>query len=64
MVERYAVATGFDVGDVYWYEAFACWKTAVALQQLYTRYVRGESTDERMATPGEKIGAQARRSRR
>ena len=62
VVERYAVATGFDVGDVYWYEAFACWKTAVVLQQLYTRYVRGESTDERMATRGEKISPQARRA--
>ena len=39
-----------------------CWKTAVVLQQLYTRYVRGESTDERMATRGEKVGAQARRA--
>ena len=62
VVERYAAATGFDVGDVDWYEAFACWKTAVVLQQLYTRYVRGESTDERMATRGEKVGAQARRA--
>ena len=55
-------ATGFDVGDADWYEAFACWKTAVVLQQLYTRYVRGESTDERMATRGEKVGAEARRA--
>jgi hypothetical protein len=45
VVERYAAATGLDVGDVDWYEAFACWKTAVVLQQLYTPYVHGESTD-------------------
>ena len=44
-------APGFDVGASRWYEAFACWKTAVIFQQLYQRYVRGESTDERMATP-------------
>jgi aminoglycoside phosphotransferase (APT) family kinase protein len=62
VIERYAARTGFDVGDVHWYEAFACWKTAVVLQQLYTRYVRGESTDERMATRGEKISPQARRA--
>jgi aminoglycoside phosphotransferase (APT) family kinase protein len=62
VVERYAGRTGFDVGDVHWYEAFACWKTAVVLQQLHTRYVRGESTDERMAGKGEMVGAQARRA--
>jgi aminoglycoside phosphotransferase (APT) family kinase protein len=62
VVARYASVTGFDVADVYWYEAFACWKTAVVLQQLYIRYVRGESTDPRMATRGEKVGPQARRA--
>jgi aminoglycoside phosphotransferase (APT) family kinase protein len=61
-VARYAQQTGFDVGDVYWYEAFACWKTAVVLQQLYTRYLRGESTDPRMADRGPKISPQARRA--
>ena len=40
---------------VAWYEAFACWRTCVILQQLHQRYVRGESTDERMATPGDHI---------
>ena len=62
VIERYADRSGFDVGDVHWYEAFACWKTAIILQQLYTRYLRGETTDERMATRGDSIGAQARRS--
>jgi len=62
VVARYAAVTGFDVGEVHWYEAFACWKTAVVLQQLYVRYVRGESTDERMASRGEKVGQQARRA--
>ena len=53
VVERYAERTGIDVGDVAWYEAFACWRTCVICQQLYQRYVRGESTDERMASRGE-----------
>jgi aminoglycoside phosphotransferase (APT) family kinase protein len=64
VVERYAAGTGFDVGDVAWYEAFACWKTAVILQQLHTRYVRGESTDERMATRGPMAVEQANRAMR
>jgi hypothetical protein len=47
---------------VKWYEAFACWKTAVILQQLHSRYLRGESTDERMASRGDRIAGQARRA--
>ena len=47
---RRAPAT--DSRGVGWYEAFACWKTAVVCQQLYQRYVRGESTDERMVIRG------------
>ncbi|HSS09804.1 MAG TPA: phosphotransferase family protein [Acidimicrobiales bacterium] len=62
VIDRYARGTDLDVGDVHWYEAFACWKTAVILQQLYTRYLRGESTDERMATRGDRIAGQARRA--
>ena len=59
VVERYAEVTGFGVEDVHWYEAFASWKTAVVLEQLHMRYVRGESTDERMADKGELMARQA-----
>jgi aminoglycoside phosphotransferase (APT) family kinase protein len=62
MVERYASRTGLDVSGVQWYEAFACWRTAVVLQQLYVRYVRGESTDARMGTRGALVAPQARRA--
>jgi aminoglycoside phosphotransferase (APT) family kinase protein len=62
VIDRYASGTGLDVGDVHWYEAFACWKTAVVLQQLHTRYLRGETTDERMATRGDWVSGQARRA--
>ena len=36
-----------------WYEAFARWKTAVVVQQIYIRYARGQTTDERFATYGD-----------
>jgi aminoglycoside phosphotransferase (APT) family kinase protein len=52
VVERYFERTGYDVSRVGWYEAFATWKTIVVLEQLYQRYVRGESTDPRMADLG------------
>jgi aminoglycoside phosphotransferase (APT) family kinase protein len=54
VVERYAERTRQRLtrADVAWYEAFGCWKTAVIMQQLYVRHLRGESTDDRMTTRG------------
>ena len=46
---RYAAQTGVNLSAVRWWEAFALWKTAVVVQQLHRRWVRGESTDPRMA---------------
>jgi aminoglycoside phosphotransferase (APT) family kinase protein len=56
VVERYASRTGIDVGVVPWFEAFATWKTCVVLEQLYQRFVRGESTDARMGERGKPVG--------
>lgn len=64
VAERYAARTGTDPSDIAWYEAFACWKTAVVCQQLYQRYVRGESTDERMLSRGEHVGMLGYRAER
>lgn len=52
VVERYASRTGLDLSGVRWYEAFATWKNAVVTQQLYQRFVRGESSDPRMEQRG------------
>jgi aminoglycoside phosphotransferase (APT) family kinase protein len=64
VVARYAARTGQTLirSDVAWYEAFGCWKTAIILQQLYARHLRGESTDERMAARGEQVGRIADRA--
>jgi aminoglycoside phosphotransferase (APT) family kinase protein len=64
VVERYAQRTGADLSGISWYEAFACWKTAVVCQQLYQRYMRGESTDERMISRGESVAPLAARALR
>lgn len=61
VVARYTARTGDDTSRIAWYEAYGCWKTAVILQQLYARYVRGETGDERMGTRGRAVGALARR---
>lgn len=55
MVERYAAATGFDTSGLAFYLAFAMYRTAVILQQIYIRYRRGQTTDERFAPLGELV---------
>ena len=62
VVERYAATSDFDLSQVHWYEAFGCWKTAVILQQLYARHLRGEGTDERMRQRGEMVAPLATRA--
>jgi aminoglycoside phosphotransferase (APT) family kinase protein len=62
VVERYRAGTGFDIANVSWYEAFACWKRAVIMQQIYVRYLRGETTDTRMAAQVDWISHLARRA--
>ncbi|GAA4681291.1 phosphotransferase family protein [Gordonia humi] len=54
IVEQYARRRGLDLTreDLLWYEALGCWKTGVIMQQLYMRWVRGESTDPRMGERG------------
>jgi aminoglycoside phosphotransferase (APT) family kinase protein len=49
ITDRYAARTGADPTAVRWWEAFALWKTVVVVVQLHRRWVRGESTDPRMA---------------
>jgi aminoglycoside phosphotransferase (APT) family kinase protein len=64
ILAAYASATGLDLTGIGWYQAFACWKTAIVLQQLHDRYLRGETSDERMATRGDRVAELAARARR
>jgi aminoglycoside phosphotransferase (APT) family kinase protein len=47
IVERYARITGRDVSGLGYYEVFGIFKIAVVLQQIYFRYHRGQTRDER-----------------
>ncbi len=47
VVERYVARSGSPVPDMDFYLAFGAFKLAVILQQLYARWTRGESRDER-----------------
>jgi aminoglycoside phosphotransferase (APT) family kinase protein len=44
----YAKRTGIDADAARWYEAFACWRKGVVVQQLYSRYAQGLSVDDRL----------------
>jgi aminoglycoside phosphotransferase (APT) family kinase protein len=46
-IARYAARTGFDVGTVGWHQVFAAFKLAVIIQQIYIRFVRGQTQDQR-----------------
>ncbi len=49
-VAAYAERTGRDPGDLAFYRAFGSFKLAVIGQQIYARFARGLTTDERFAT--------------
>jgi aminoglycoside phosphotransferase (APT) family kinase protein len=55
IVDRYCARTGTPVDAIGWYEAYGTWKTAVIMQQLYARYVRGETSDERMGSRADRM---------
>jgi aminoglycoside phosphotransferase (APT) family kinase protein len=55
LVERYAAITGLDPGDVGFYLAFARFKVAVIIQQIYYRYAQGLTHDERFAAMPKRI---------
>jgi len=47
IIERYERKTSRDLSRVAFYETFARFKVAVVIQQIYFRYVRGQTHDER-----------------
>ena len=53
---RYGDQTGRDVSGFDWYLVFGTWKLAVVLQQIYIRWLRGQTRDDRFARMGD--GAQ------
>ena len=46
-IQRYAARTRFDVGATPWHQVFAAFKLAVIIQQIYIRFVRGQTQDQR-----------------
>jgi len=62
ILERYAARAKRGVGNIALYEVFAVFKLAVVIQQIYARYVRGQTDDPRFATLGERVLMLARKA--
>ena len=62
IVERYADLSGADVSHLRFYETFAVFKLAVVIQQIYVRYVRGQTDDARFAGLGDRVARLAVRA--
>lgn len=64
LADRYARRTGRDLSDLPYYWAWAHWKSATVGEQIYARYVRGQTTDPRFAVMGKGAPALARAAAR
>jgi aminoglycoside phosphotransferase (APT) family kinase protein len=54
---RYGELSGRDISQINWYVVFGTWKLGVVLQQIYIRWLRGQTEDPRFEPLGE--GARA-----
>jgi aminoglycoside phosphotransferase (APT) family kinase protein len=61
-IARYSERAGSDVGEVLWYQVFAAFKLAVIIQQIYIRFVRGQTQDRRFATYARRVLGLARKA--
>lgn len=55
LVQRYTERTGRDVTHINFYYALALYRLTVIIAQIYIRYVRGQTQDQRFATFGERM---------
>jgi aminoglycoside phosphotransferase (APT) family kinase protein len=62
IIEHYAARSTRDLSNIRFYEIFAVFKIAVVIQQIYFRYVQGQTTDERFATFDARVAYLARQA--
>jgi aminoglycoside phosphotransferase (APT) family kinase protein len=63
-IAYYGARTGIDVGDFAFYEVFGLFRLMVIAQQIYRRYVLGQTTNEQFAGFGEIVRVLGARCRR
>jgi aminoglycoside phosphotransferase (APT) family kinase protein len=49
LVERYAQQSGIPVHNIHFYHALGLYRLAVIIAQIFIRYKRGQTQDERFA---------------
>jgi aminoglycoside phosphotransferase (APT) family kinase protein len=59
ILARYAARAHAPLDHIAVYEVFAVFKLAVVIQQIYARFVRGQTDDPRFAALGERVAALA-----
>jgi aminoglycoside phosphotransferase (APT) family kinase protein len=62
LIARYAERSGRDLSTLRFFEVFALFKIAVVIQQIYHRFVNGQTDDPRFANFGERVTFLARRA--
>ena len=60
IIERYAARSGRDLSGIRYFEVFALFKIAVVIQQIFFRFKRGQTDDQRFANFGERVTYLAR----
>lgn len=63
IAHAYARSTGRDLSEILYYEVFGLFKLAVVLQQIYFRWKRGQTSDERFRGFGERVRQLVQRAR-
>ena len=64
IIERYAGRSGRDLSALRFFEVFALFKIAVVIQQIYYRFVKGQTDDRRFANFGDRVTYLARHAAR
>ena len=62
LVDRYAARSGRDLTTLRFFEVFALFKIAVVIQQIYYRFVKGQTADPRFANFGDRVTYLAERA--
>ena len=60
LIDRYQSRSGRDLSTLRYFEVFALFKIAVVIQQIYYRFVAGQTDDARFATFGDRVTYLAR----
>ena len=55
LIDRYEKESGRDLSEMHWYVVFGYFKLAAILQQIFARWKKGQTEDDRFADFGERV---------